>query len=259
MEQVPKLQHSVPDWTAFKGQALSPEGYYRALRQMGFAGVEMVPPERWAAARAAGLSILNIIGPGMTRGLNRRENHAELLGQLKRTIQTAGRHGIPQVIVFSGNHDGQDEQSGLEAVVEGLKALAGAAEQSGVVLAFEMLNSHDHGDYQADSSAHGFEVVRRVGSPAVRVLYDMYHMHRMGEDVLETLLPNLSLVCHLHFAGAPGRGLPLPGGLPNYAQIVREVWAAGYAGYWGHEFVPAGDALKELAQALEMFEGFLDT
>jgi hydroxypyruvate isomerase len=254
---MPKLLHSVPDWTAFGRQTLPAEGYYRRLRQIGFAAVEMVQPERWPAARAAGLKILNLIGPGMTAGLNRREHHAELLRALRAAIDTAARNDIAQVIVFSGNRACQSDEEGLAAVVEGLTAVAGAAAQAGVVLAFEMLNSHDHADYQADSSAYGFEVVRRVSSPAVRVLYDVYHMQRMGEDVAVTLLANLPLVCHLHFAGVPGRSLPGADTLPDYAPILRQVTAAGYGGYWGHEFVPAGDSLTELAQAFARFESFL--
>jgi len=251
----PALRQSAPDWCFYR-EGFDPAVYYRRLREIGFLGAEMVAPERWAAARAAGLEIVNLSAPGMTDGLNRRENHAKLIPQIGESIRLASANGIGQVIVFSGNRGAVGEEQGLANVVEALRLLAPEARKAGVTLAFEMLNSFDHQGYQADSSRYGFEVVRRVGSPAVQALYDVYHMRRMGEDVRATLLPGLAQVCHLHVAESPSRGIPRADGTADYRRLVREVQAAGYAGYWGQEFVPAGDPLEELARAFELFRSF---
>jgi hydroxypyruvate isomerase len=252
----PALRQSAPDWCFYK-EGFDPAVYYRRLREIGFRGAEMVAPERWAAARAAGLEIVNLSAPGMTDGLNRRENHAKLIPQIGESIRLAAANGIGQVIVFSGNRGAVGEEQGLANVVEALRILAPGAAKAGVTLAFEMLNSFDHQNYQADSSRYGFEVVRRVGSPAVQALYDVYHMRRMGEDVRATLLPGLAQVCHLHVAESPTRGIPRPEGTTDYRGLVRAVRSAGYAGYWGQEFVPAGDPLEELARAFALFESFV--
>jgi hydroxypyruvate isomerase len=251
-----RLKQSVPDWCFYKPQD-NPEAYYRGLRKIGFTGVEMVDPARWPAAKAAGLQIVNLSSPGMTQGLNHPANHAALVPQIRSAITVAAREGIRDVIVFSGNREGQDDREGLAHTVAALRPLAAEAKAIGVTLAFEMLNSQDHADYQADKSWYGFEVVRQISSPAVKVLYDIYHMHRMGEDVLGTLLPNLRDVCHIHVAASPKRNRPTDDGEIDYRTIVRKVHAAGYRGFWGQEFLPAGDSLDELAKAFDLFNSFL--
>jgi hydroxypyruvate isomerase len=246
------MRLSAPDW-CFVRDGVDPETYYRALRDLGYGAVEMVAPSRWAAARAAGLAILNLSGPGKTVGLNRLGLHAELLPQIRQQIATAQAAGIPQLIVFSGNRDGQDDALGQANVVTALKALAGDAERAGVTLIFEMFNDQDHPDYQADRSAYGFQVARAVSSPAVRVLYDIYHMARMGEDVIADITGNLALIAHLHTAEMPRRGIPRKAGAIPYGTIVPAVMKAGYQGWWGTEFVVQGDVMAELREAVATF------
>ena len=166
---------------------------------------------------------------------------------------TSSAAKIPQVIVFSGNRDGQDDAVGRANVVTALKALAGDAERAGVTLIFEMFNDQDHPDYQADHSAYGFAVAKAVGSPAVKVLYDIYHMSRMGEDVVADITGNLDLIAHLHTAEMPGRGIPRRQGAIAYGTIVPAVMKAGYHGFWGTEFVVQGDVMTELREAVKTF------
>jgi hydroxypyruvate isomerase len=248
------LRFSVPDWCFYRADD-DPAVYYRQLAALGITAVEMVASARWAAARAAGLEIINLAGPGMTRGLNRREHHASLLPEIREVIAQAGAAGIPHVIVFSGNREGQADAEGIANCVAGLKALAPDTEAAGVTLLFEMLNSLDHADYQADSGAYGFQVARGVGSPAVCALYDIYHLARMGEDVLADLPANLDLVAHLHVAETPRRTVPVAGGAIDYPAIVRAVQAAGYQGYWGLEFLPGEDRFGEITAAMGVLGG----
>ena len=242
------MRFSAADW-AFLPRSGDPGAYYDALKGLGYDGVEMVDPSRWARARSAGLAILNLSGPGKEKGLNRREHHAELLPQLREVVAAAGENGIPQVIIFSGARQGQPDPEGVANCRRGIEALLSDAERHRVTLTFEMFNTYDHPDYQADHGAYGFELVRQVGSPWLRIVYDIYHMARMGDVCARDITGNLPAIAHLHVADTPRRDRPRPGGQVDYASMVPTVMEAGYAGYWGMEFLPCGDPIGELAQA----------
>jgi hydroxypyruvate isomerase len=246
---MPPIRLSAPDW-CFAG-SLEPAAYYRMLADLGIDAAEMVAPERRAAARAAGLKLINLCAHPIERGLNRREHHADLVPAVRAAIREAVAEGIAQLIVFSGNRAGQADAEGIDHCAAALRALAPAAEDAGVVLAFEVLNSFEHADYAADSSRYGLEVVRRVASPAVKLLCDLYHLRRMGEALPEVATRNLAHIAHIHLAQAPSRtrldeGNERADGI-DHARVVPAIVAAGYAGWWGLEFVPRGDAQSELA------------
>jgi len=247
-----ELKLSAATWCSCP-EAMDPAAYYGRLAEMGYGGVEMVPPERYDAARAAGLKLVNLLAPGGDPGLNRVEGHADLLPQLREAIQQAGEHGVGHVILFSGARQGQPDAEGIANCIRGVEQLVPDAEKAGVTLVFEMLNVNDHPDYQAERSEFGYQVVRGVGSPHVRVLYDIYHQVRTGEDPMETLVPNLEMVAHLHVAGSPKRDFPGADQDIDYASLVPAVQAAGYQGFWGMEFGIAGDPLEELAEAARLF------
>jgi hydroxypyruvate isomerase len=247
-----KMLFSATDWSFFP-KVSDAGSYYDRLAGIGYDGVEMVNPLRWEKARAAGLQIVNISGPGMTTGLNRRENHTELLPALREVIATAGANGIPQVIIFSGNRQGQSDREGIMNCRIGIEAVLPDAVRHKVTLAFEMLNTTDHPDYQADHGAYGFELVRQIGSPWLKLVYDIYHMERMGDDSSRDIPANLSAIAHVHVAETPRRSRPCPAGNIDYTKIVRAVTKAGYAGFWGMEFIPDGDPLAELAEARDCF------
>ena len=242
------IRLSAPDWCFLK-DGVEAQAHYAKLKALGYSGVEMIDAKNRAAARDAGLEIVNLGAPGMQRGLNRRAHHVELLPQIRECIADAAANRIGQVIVFSGNRDGQPDAEGRDACIEALRALAPDAEKAGVTLVLEMLNGFDHADYQADRSAYGFAVVEAVKSPAVRVLYDIYHMVRMGDDPVGDVTAKLPLVAHLHCAEAPKRTVVQASGTIAYRDIARRLGAAGYRGYWGMEFLPGADVYGELAQA----------
>ena len=250
-----KPRISVADWCFFQ-KTSDPAVYYEKVREAGCVAVEMAAPERWPVARAAGLQLLNISGPGMKVGLNRTENHAPLMADMGRAIEQAAANQIRQVIFFSGNSLGQDKAEGLKNCIRATKAMAKTAEEAGVTLVFEMLNSFDHADYQADRSAYGFELVKAVNSPCVKVLYDVYHMHRMGEDVGKDILANLPLIAHIHVAGNPGRNYPGQDQKIDYRRLVGAVQRAGYQGCWGMEFLPGPRGIEELCDAVTLFEEY---
>ncbi len=245
----PKI--SVPDW-CFHGRLAEGPRYYEALASLGVAGVEMVPPERHAMARGAGLAILNQAGPGMQEGLNRLENHARLLPQIRESLRSAAAASIPLLIVFSGNRGGQTDAEGIENCRRGIEAVLPDAERDGVTLGFEMLNVHDHADYQAAHGSYGFALAEAVDSPRLKLVYDIYHMERMGDDSSRDVPANLARVAHLHVAESPRRDKPLAHGTIRHATIVPAIVKAGYRGFWGLEFVPRGDPLTDLRESIAM-------
>jgi hydroxypyruvate isomerase len=252
--EVHRVKFSVPDW-CFYGKLAEGRRYYDILKELGVGAVEMVAPERCTLARGAGLEIVNQAGPGMQEGLNRREHHARLVPAIREAIDAAGSAGIPLLIVFSGNRAGQADREGIENCRRGLEALLPAAEKARVQLGFEMLCSQDHADYQADHGSYGFALAKAVGSPRLRLVYDIYHMEKMGDDSAADVVANLGSIGHLHVAESPARDLPLADGVIRYRSIVPKIVAAGYRGYWGLEFVPRGDPLDDLRRSIAMLRG----
>ena len=255
MNSVNPLRQSVAEWCFFRNQP-DPAAYYRRLRDIGFVGVEMVDPSRYAMARAAGLQLVNATGTRKHGGLNRTEEHPQALAEIRESLATARECGIAHLIVFAGQRAGQPDEQGIRNCISGLKQVATEAEKARVTLVFEVFNKFDHPDYQADYSDYAFQVVRAVASPSVKVLYDIYHMHRMGENVADVIARNVSYIAHLHVAGSPKRDFPGPRQEIDYRRVVQAVMAAGYDGLWGQEFVPQADPLAELAEVFILFESY---
>ena len=246
---------SAPDWCFFNAANLAPEEYYRKLKELGFSAVEMVAPERWDAARNAGLKILNMGGPGMENGLNNLENHSLLLPQITESIKEAKAQNIEQVIVFSGNSQDIPKETGIDNCCRGIKKVLPVAEEYGVTLIFEMLNSFDHEGYQADYSGFGFALAKKFDSPYFKLLYDVYHMHRMGEDVIMDISENIMYIGHMHAAAAPERNCPGINDEIDYNKVVKAAIAAGYKGFWGMEFLPQ-NAIEELDHVVNQWKQF---
>lgn len=241
-----ELKFSAADWCFLKS-GIDPAAYYPALRALGYEAVEFCSKERWDAARAAGLAILNLGTPGMQDGLNQRQNHERLLPEIRATIATAQENDIHQVVVFSGNRtEGVSDDIGWENCHIALTELAKDAEAAGILLVLEMLNSFDHQHYQADSSQYGLSLVKAVDSPALRILYDVYHIDRMGEDAVTIALENLPWIGHFHIAGSQTRGYPAQDGAIDYRALIREAHRAGYRGYWGVEFLTRDEDPQQL-------------
>jgi len=251
------MKFSAPDWCFAAQAGCEAAEYYGRLREIGYDAVEMVEPARRAAAAAAGLKILNLAGPGMTVGLNRQENHPTLIPQIKAAIEEAAATGAKAVIVFSGNRAGQFDSAGQCNCRIGLDAVIPLAAARGVELHFEALNSYDHADYQADSLRYLFSLVKAVNSPVFKALLDIYHMEMMGDDCASAIPSFLPLLGHLHVAAIRTRTVPEAGGYIDYAWIVKAAVKAGYAGYWGMEFLPTGDVFAELAQARTLFLNYV--
>ncbi|MDR2675159.1 MAG: TIM barrel protein [Opitutaceae bacterium] len=251
-------------WWSFAKRGVEDGALLDGAAKIGFAGVELIDEALWPRAREAGLRIAATNGHGTIKdGLNRRENAARILGELRENIARAAAWNIPVLICFSGNRawknadgtaGGISDADGLAAAADTLAAAAPEAAKAGVTLAVELLNSRvDHEGCQCDRTAWGVALCARVNSPAVRLLYDIYHMQIMEGDVIRTIRREHRWFAHYHAAGNPGRG-PIADETQelNYAAILRAVRGTGFGGFVGHEFIPGPDPLGDLARAFAL-------
>jgi len=221
--------------------------------RIGYKGIDLLGPEDWAALGKHGLvcALGSLGGPvRIEKGLNRVENHPPILEVLRRGIDLASEAKVPNLVCFSGNREGMSDTEGLENCARGLLQLAGQAEKKGVTLCVELLNSKiDHKDYMCDHTAWGAALVKKVGSPRVKLLYDIYHMQIMEGDVIRTIREHVDAIAHFHTAGVPGRHDIDASQELNYPAICRAIVQTGYSGFLAQEFVPAGEPLRALEEA----------
>ena len=247
-----KIKQSLA-WWCF-GRHATPEQLIAEAKRIGYAGVEMCPEELWPQVREGGLKIITMGGHhSLTDGLNKRENHDRIEAEINRNLEKAAQWQIPALIVFSGNRNSLDDERGKEITAEGLQRVAKAAEDAGVTLVLELLNSKvDHADYQCDRTAWGVEVCKAVNSPRVKLLYDIYHMQIMEGDVIRTLRDNIAFIGHFHTAGNPGRNDLDETQELYYPAIMRAIAATEYDGYVGQEFSPRGEPFAALEHAFKV-------
>ncbi|MCX5659236.1 MAG: TIM barrel protein [Planctomycetota bacterium] len=241
-------------WWCVQSKTNDPAHLMRKIRAIGYQGVELLPPELWETARQAGLTVTSDSVPPIEKGLNRKEHHAAVEAEFRVRAERAAKLGVPNVIVFSGNRDGLDDEAGCLATIEGLKRLAPIAEKTGVTAILELLNSKvDHKDYQCDHTAWAARAIEAVGSPKVKVLYDIYHMQIMEGDLVATIRRHIKTIGHVHTAGVPGR-FDLHGPLQeiNYPAVMQGLKEAGYTGWVTQEFMPKGDAVESLEKAFAL-------
>ena len=244
-----RIKHSVSRW-CYGGIEL--DTLCREVAAMGAQSVELLDEPDWGVPAKHGLVCAIANGPGsITRGWNRVEHHGELLAKSESMLPKIAAAKIPNTIVFSGNRSGQEDAEGVKHCIAGLKKLAPLAERHEVTVLFEILNSKvDHADYQFDHMAYGLEVVKAVGSPRLKILYDIYHAQIMEGDVVRTINKNLEWIGHFHTGGVPGRNEIDASQELNYAAICKAIADARFQGYVGQEFVPTGDPMESLRAAI---------
>lgn len=238
-------------WWCYDRRGLAPAQLVQLAAEIGYRGFDLVGQEHWPLIRDHGLEIAAINGhASIAEGLNRRAHHDRIEREITANLELARRWGIANLIVFSGNRGEISDEAGAEATAEGLRRVARAAEDAGVTLVLELLNSKvDHADYMADHTAWGVQVCDLVNSPRVRLLYDIYHMQIMEGDIIRTITTRHRYFGHYHTGGNPGRAELGDTQELYYPAIVRAIQATGYVGYLGQEFVPAGDPAAGLREA----------
>jgi len=223
--------------------------------KIGLRGVDLLQPEEYEIPRRYGLvCTMGYAGGGdIGKALNRVENHAAIEQAFRTNIPKAAKAGVPNVITFSGNRAGMPDDEGARNTIAGLNRVKKVAEDHGVTICVELLNSKvNHPDYMCDHTAWGVRVVQEVNSPNVKLLYDIYHMQIMEGDLIDTIRRNMQWMGHFHTGGVPGRH-ELDGTQEiQWDGVMRAIAEAGFRGYVAHEFVPAGDPLESLRKAAEL-------
>ncbi len=242
-------------WWSFEGRGRTPLELLEAARGIGYVGVELIPRDLWGMAQDAGLSIVAHQGhSSIDSGLNDPRQHDRIAGEIEDALGLAVPHGIANLIVFSGiRRAGLTEAEGVEQTAAGLRRVARAAQESGVTLLLELLNSRrDHRGYQADHTDWGVRVCEAVESPHVKLLFDIYHMQIMEGDLIHRIETNRAHLGHFHTAGVPGRHDLDSAQEVNYPAVVRAIATNEYTGLIGHEFIPHGDPVAALQAAYSL-------
>lgn len=247
-----RIHQSVSRW-CYKNIPL--DQLCQASAQMGLKGVDLLEINEWDVPHRYGiLCTMGYAGGGtIPDALNRIENHAAIEEAFRKNIPLAAKAGVPNVITFSGNRRGMSDDEGARNCVIGLNRLKKIAEDNGVTICMELLNSkHDHHDYMCDHTAWGVRVVSEVNSPRIKLLYDIYHMQIMEGDLITTIRENIQWLGHFHTGGVPGRHELDDTQEVQWDGVMRAIAGLNFSGYVAHEFVPARDPLTSLRQAVDL-------
>jgi hydroxypyruvate isomerase len=251
-----RLKQSVCRWPYSRTPL--PE-FCRRANQIGFRAIDLLFPDEWPVALDAGMVVS--MGYASRRekfiatGFNNPANHALLLDELEKALPLAARARVPNVIAMFGNRvSGIDDAAAIANCVAGLGKIAPLAEQHGVTVCVELLNSKvDHAGYQGDHTAFGVAVMEGVKSPRVKLLYDIYHMQIMEGDVIRTIRDNIRWIGHFHTGGVPGRHEISDTQELNYKGIAAAIADLEFQGYVAHEFIPTrSDPYVSLEEAFRL-------
>jgi hydroxypyruvate isomerase len=247
-----RLKQSVSRWCY---QSIPLSDLCRAVAAMGLTAIDLLEEPDWAIVRQHGLvcSMGYAGGGSIPDGLNVKANHDAIVRNFERTIPSAARSGVPNVITFFGNRRGMSDAEAIASCIEGLSRVKRVAEDHGVTVCVELLNSKvNHKDYQGDRTAFGVEIVKAVDSPRVKLLYDIYHMQIMEGDLIATIGKYAPYIAHYHTGGVPGRHELDDAQEVNWRGVCQAIVATGFTGYLAHEFVPTRDPLTSLREAVAL-------
>ena len=257
-----RLRHSIA-WWCF-APYWSPEEMVSVAKKLGCGSIELIAPEHFPLLKKHGLecAIASIdMGPDppFVKGFNNPQHHAQVLAATRKAIDACAEHGFKNVIAFTGMRENISDEDGARHCVKGFKQVVGYAEKKSVTLCLEMLNTRDdthpmkgHPGYQGNHTEYCVDIIRKVGSPSLKLLFDVYHVQIMDDDVIRRIRQYHDLIGHVHTAGNPGRGELNDQQEIAYRPIMQALADAGYRGYVGHEFIPTGDPLTGLKQAIEV-------
>jgi len=245
------INHSVCRWTY---DFLSLDELCVLAKEIGIKAIDLIGPKDWHILKKHGIdsSMCNGAEINLVDGWNNKDNHAKLIQSYTEHIELVSKAGYKNLIFFTGNRRGMDDETGMQNTVEGLKKIVGLAEKKGVVLQLELFNSKiNHKDYMADKSAWGVDMCKRIGSENVKLLYDIYHMQINEGDVIRTIQDFHPYFGHYHTAGVPGRHEIDDTQELNYPAIMQAIVKTGYKGYVAQEFIPvATDKIASLKDAI---------
>jgi hydroxypyruvate isomerase len=239
------------------GRGVALEDCCRQAAELGIKGFDLLGPADWPTAKKYGLVPSMASGGGGTiaSGLNRTENHARLEASMRETIDRAAANGVPNLITFSGNRGGMPDAEGADNCVAFLNRVKAHAEDKGVTICMEYLNSKvNHKDYMFDHIAWGVDVMTRVNSPRVKILFDIYHAQIMDGDIVRNIRDHRQWIAHFHTGGNPGRHEIDETQELNYRFVMQAIADLGFQGFVTHEYSPAPgrDPIESLKRAIEI-------
>jgi hydroxypyruvate isomerase len=250
------INHSVCRWTY---NFLTVDELCVNVKKIGFSAIDLVGPQDWPTLKKHGIysSMCNGAEINLTDGWNDKQYHATLIKNYTEHIDLVAKAGYKNLICFSGNRKGMDDKVGMDNCAEGLKKIIGLAEQKGIIITMELLNSKvNHKDYMCDRTFWGVELCKKIGSPNFKLLYDIYHMQIDEGDVIRTIQDNHQYFSHYHTGGVPGRHIIDESQELYYPAIMKAIIATGFKGYTAQEFIPtsATNATKiaELKKAVKI-------
>lgn len=273
-----KVRHSIVSWPfQHFGEKWDLDTLCRTARDLGAESVELVDPAGWPTLQRYGLACAiapnGMPGQPFVRGLNNPMWHDEVIARTRMVIEAAARSPVPvhAVIAFTGFslNDPQDPASGsippgegARHTIDGLRKLDAIAERSGIEIHLEHLNTRIHGDddrghpgYQGDRIDDCADIIRAVGSPRVKLLFDFYHVQLMDGDLIRRIREfGPELIGHVHTAGVPGRGELDANQEIQYPAVIRALHETGYRGFVGHEFIPTRNPIDGIAEAMRLCE-----
>lgn len=236
-----------------RGAKLDADQTARLLLEMGLVGRDLVGRADWDVLKKHDLIATMVPGAGsIKQGLNDKSQHARFLDDFRKNIPAAAEYKWPNVICMAGDRSAAGEEEGMENCRTILQEAVKIAEDHGVTICMEMLNSKvDHPGYMCDNYAWAFELCRRVNSPRFKLLFDIYHMQIMEGDLIATIRKNIQHIGHFHTAGVPGRHELDENQEIYYPAVMRAIVETGYQGYVAHEYTPVREAIASLVQAVK--------
>jgi hydroxypyruvate isomerase len=239
------------------GRGASLEDSCREAARLGIKGFDLIGPADWPILKKYGLVPSMYPGPGGTidEALNRKENHARLRPLLDAAIDEAAANGVPNIITFSGTRKGMADAEGADNCVTFLNGIKAHAEDKQITICMEYLNSKvNHKDYMFDHIGWGVDVIKRVNSPRVKILFDIYHAQIMDGDIVRNIRDYFPLIAHFHTGGNPGRHEIDDTQELNYRFVMQAIADLGFTGFVSHEYSPSQghDPIKELEKAIQI-------
>ena len=247
------INHTVCEWCY---PDLSLEELCVLAKEIGLVGIDLIGPKGWPTIQKHNLisTMCNGAEISLTEGFNHKEYHSTLVENYLKHIDLVANAGYENLICFSGNPNGMDEETCLQNAIEGLQKILPLAEKRGVIIQMELFNSKiNHPDYMCDNSAWGIELCQRLDSPNFKLLYDIYHMQISEGDIIRTIRDNHQYFGHYHTAGVPGRHEIDETQELFYPAIMKAIVETGYNGYVAQEFIPTNrDPIASLKKAIRI-------